>query len=60
MLGILGALVMGGEAYVTFKPDLVDAAGSIADESTRGFLQAFVDQFAGLLQRPEPAQRAAA
>jgi chromate reductase len=60
MLGILGALVMGGEAYITFKPDLVDAAGNVADESTRGFLQAFVDQFAGLLQRLEPAQRAAA
>jgi chromate reductase len=60
MFGVLGALVMGGEAYVTFKPDLLDAAGAITDDSTREFLRAFVDQFAGLLQRLEPARQAAA
>ena len=60
MLGVLGATVMGGEAYVTFKPDLVDDDGNIADDSTRAFLQAFVDQFADLLNRLSPAQRAAA
>lgn len=60
MLGILGALVMGGEAYITFKPELVDEAGNITDESTRKFLRAFVEQFAGLLERLSPARRAAA
>jgi chromate reductase len=56
----LGALVMGGEAYVTFKPDLIDANGNIADAGTRTFLQGFLDQFATLLGRLAPAQRAAA
>jgi chromate reductase, NAD(P)H dehydrogenase (quinone) len=45
----LGVLVMPGEAYITFKPGLVDDDGNIAEESTRAFLQAFVDQFAALV-----------
>jgi chromate reductase len=48
---VLGMVVMGGEAYITFKPDLVDADGAIADESTRAFLQAFIDQFTTLTAR---------
>ena len=35
VLGILGVLVMGGEAYISFKPGLVDANGTISDENTR-------------------------
>ena len=58
--GFLGALVMGGEAYITFKPDLVDADGNITDASTRDFLRAFLGQFAALLERLQPAKRAAA
>ena len=58
--GFLGALVMGGEAYVTFRPDLLDEVGDIADESTRGFLRGFLDQFAALLARLQPAQQRAA
>lgn len=46
VLNNLGLNVMGGEAYITYKPDLVDAESNIADESVRKFLQAFVDQFA--------------
>jgi chromate reductase, NAD(P)H dehydrogenase (quinone) len=57
---VLGVLVMGGEAYVTFKPDLVDAAGNVTDESTRTFLRGFVDQFGDLLERLQPARQAAA
>jgi chromate reductase, NAD(P)H dehydrogenase (quinone) len=49
--GILGVLVMGGEAYISFKPGLVDSNGRITDENTRQFLQAFVDRFAALLAR---------
>src|SRR5436190_9028954 len=49
ILGDLGALVMGGEAYITFKPGLIDEADIIADEGTRKFLQAFVGQFTTLL-----------
>ena len=51
VLGSLGALVMGGEAYITFRPDLVDAGGNITHDGTRQFLQAFVDQFAALAAR---------
>jgi chromate reductase len=51
VLGNLGALVMGGEVYLTFKPGLIDDAGSITDEGTRKFLQGFVDQFIALLTR---------
>ena len=51
VLGILGVLLMGGEAYISFKPGLIDADGTIADENTRGFLEAFIDQFASLAHR---------
>jgi chromate reductase, NAD(P)H dehydrogenase (quinone) len=51
LLGNLGALVMGGEAYVTYKQDLVDQTDSVGDEGTRRFLQSFIDQFAGLAAR---------
>ena len=58
ILGILGVLVMGGEAYISFKPGALDSNGNITDESTRGFLKAFVDQlatFAGRLSLPQVA-----
>jgi chromate reductase len=51
VLGDLGVLVVGGEAYVAFKPGLIDDANTITDEGTRRFLQSFVDQFATLLAR---------
>ena len=60
VLGILGVLVMGGEAYISFKPGLVDANGAITDENTRGFLKAFIDQFAALAARLSFAREAAA
>ena len=57
----LGVILLGGEAYVTFKPDLLDAHGNIGDESTRKFLQGFLDQFAALVGRlsAQPARSAA-
>jgi len=45
----MGTILQGGEAYVTFKPNLIDEHGNIGDESTRKFLQGFVDQFATLV-----------
>jgi chromate reductase, NAD(P)H dehydrogenase (quinone) len=51
ILGVLGVLVMGGEAYITFKPSLVDNAGTISDESARAFLKDFVNQFSALVTR---------
>jgi len=57
----MGTILLGGEAYVTFKPDLVDNEGNITDENTRKFLQGFLDQFAALVGRlsAQPARSAA-
>ena len=54
MLG-LGMTLLGGEAYVTFKPNLIDDHGNIGDETTQKFLQDFVDRFAMLVARLAPA-----
>jgi chromate reductase, NAD(P)H dehydrogenase (quinone) len=53
----LGAILLGGEAYVTFKPNLIDEHGAIGDESTQKFLQGFVDRFATLVERLKPAAK---
>src|SRR3984957_20432747 len=53
----LGMILLGGEAYVTFKPNLVDEDGNITDESTRKFLQGSLDRFISLVARlsqPDP------
>jgi chromate reductase len=47
----LGMIVLGGEAYITFKPNLIDDQGRIDDEATRKFLQDFVSRFAALVAR---------
>ena len=62
VLGDIGVLVMGGEAYITFKPELVDANNNVTDESTRKFLKAFLDQLAMLTAKLtiKQAPRAAA
>ena len=46
--------VMGGEAYISFKPDPVDHDGNFLDESRRAFCQAYMDQFADLVDRLAP------
>lgn len=51
ILGDLGLQVMGGEAYIQFKPELIDANDEVVDEGVREFLQAFVDQFAAFADR---------
>jgi chromate reductase, NAD(P)H dehydrogenase (quinone) len=45
----LGMILLGGEAYITFKPNLIDDQGNIGDETTQKFLQSFVDRFATLV-----------
>jgi chromate reductase, NAD(P)H dehydrogenase (quinone) len=47
----LGMILLGGEAYVTFKPNLVDEHGNIGDDTTRKFLHDFIDRFARLVDR---------
>jgi chromate reductase, NAD(P)H dehydrogenase (quinone) len=56
----LGMILLGGEAYVTFKPNLIDEDGNIADDNTRKFLQDFVDRFALLVARLAPVTQASA
>lgn len=51
ILAVNGALVMGGEAYIAFKPDLIDGDGDITNAGTRDFLQAFVDRFLDLAEK---------
>jgi chromate reductase, NAD(P)H dehydrogenase (quinone) len=58
----LGATLLGGDAYVTFKPNLIDEHGNFGDESTKTFLQGFVHRFASLVGRlatPEASRSAA-
>ncbi len=46
-----GLHLMGGEAYIQFKPELIDAQGAVADENVRKFLKSFIDQFAAFAGR---------
>jgi chromate reductase, NAD(P)H dehydrogenase (quinone) len=48
ILGNLGALVMGGEAYIGYKPGLIDDSNHIGDENVRQFLKSFAGRFAAL------------
>lgn len=49
ILGNQGALVMGGQMFITWKDGLVDEADVVTVDATRDFLQAFMDKFAGLV-----------
>jgi len=46
ILGDLGAHLIGGEAYVQYKPDMVDAEHNVSDAGVRDFLKAFIDRLA--------------
>ena len=61
VLGDQGLHLMGGEAYILFKPDLIDAQGNVTDDSVRTFLKHFIDQFAAFSAKvaPQRAQHAA-
>jgi chromate reductase len=54
ILGILGVTVMGGEAYITFKPEPVDNDGNFLDDGRRAFCQAYMDSFVALATRLSP------
>lgn len=49
ILGNQGALVMGGQMFITWKEGLVDDTGAVTVEATAAFLKAFMDRFAGLV-----------
>lgn len=57
---ILGMHVFGGEAYITHKPELIDAAGKITDAGTERFLAGHIEQFAAWARKFGEPQRAAA
>jgi len=47
----VGLHVMGGEAYIQFNPDLIDAQGNVSNENVCKFLKAYIDQFAAFAGR---------
>ncbi|PTM42054.1 NADPH-dependent FMN reductase [Bosea sp. 124] len=49
ILGNQGALVMGGQMFITWKDGLVDDTDAIPNDATRAFLQTFMEKFAGLV-----------
>lgn len=54
ILAILGANVVGGEAYISFKPETLTEAGEIGPADTRAFLQKYLDNFLTLAERLAP------
>ena len=62
VLADLGLHVAGGEAYIAYKPELIDAQNRVSDESVRKFLGAFMESFGTFAKRFAPAanSRAAA
>jgi chromate reductase, NAD(P)H dehydrogenase (quinone) len=58
--GSVSALLFGGEIYITFKQGLIDDRGNVTDESTRKFLQGFVDGFTAFVIRHASAARRSA
>jgi chromate reductase len=60
ILGNLGLHVAGGETYIRFTPELIDAEGKVTDDNMRQFLKAFIDNFAGFAGRFESPTAAAA
>ncbi|HVZ52187.1 MAG TPA: NADPH-dependent FMN reductase [Pseudolabrys sp.] len=54
VLGNQGLHLLGGEAYIQFKPDLIDTQSNVTDENVRGFLKAFIDRFAAFAAKLAP------
>ncbi|RDV02164.1 NADPH-dependent FMN reductase [Undibacter mobilis] len=46
VLGDQGLHLLGGEAYILYKPELIDADHNVTDASVRDFLKALMDRFA--------------
>lgn len=52
ILAILGAHVLPGEAYISFKtPEMIDEVGNVTDESVRQFVADFTARFAKFVER---------
>lgn len=46
VLGDQGLHLLGGEAYIQYKPEMIDADSNVADAGVRDFLKALIDRFA--------------
>ena len=55
-----GLNLIGGEAYVQFKPEMIDGDANVPDETVRGFLKGFVDRFTDFAGKLAPRARQAA
>jgi chromate reductase len=51
VLGVQGLHVVGGEAYIQFKPDLIDADNDVTDDNVTGFLKNYIDNFAAFARK---------
>ena len=62
VLTVVDTVLMGQpEVYFTYKAELFDGAGNVADETTRGFLDRWIDRFAAWIERTsEPRTQAQA
>jgi chromate reductase len=60
VLSTQGLHVSGGEAYVQFKPEMIDAEANVPDETVRGFLKGFIDRFADFAGKLAPVRKQAA
>lgn len=50
IMGILGSVVLGGEAYLQFNAGLITEAGEIGDNSHQ-FVKGYVDRFVRLVEK---------
>lgn len=52
IFSILGAHVMGGEAYINFKgDDFIDPEGAVREDATAGFLKDYIERFADFARK---------
>lgn len=49
LLSILGSLVVGGEAYLTYKEGLIDDNHEITKDDTKKFLQTYLNNFLNIV-----------
>lgn len=52
--------LFGGETYIQFKPELIDAESNVTDDSVRTFLKTFIDNFAAFAGKFTPERKQAA
>ena len=50
IMGILGSVVMGGEAYLQFGPGLITENGEIG-EGSHQFVKSYIDRFVNLIEK---------